>query len=739
MATVSSVEDLTPIMPSNPDWGINTVQEKVDEIIALIKSGEMGGSTEVLDSLEPIMPGNPDWGMNTLQKKVDEIVWLIRNGEIGGGGGGDIPAPSDPTMPDDYQYGRNASYDLTGRDSKFRSQNQIVVFTSHQVHTFKTPVHLGDDANPSGPKGIIVRKWTNGEWTTVKKATSSSETNCWRVNELAVDTMSTMYRMDNSFTGQIVKSIEIDLSDVVAPGSDGRVIVSITAQDAFKSLYEIHGFNGVGPSYTPALGRYLLERLEEISAIVTSNIANSFSITDTVNDMLPEDLTGVSPKNYVEFEIHDSLKTTSGVDTIMPARGACYDHDFQMWRFDIRTGSVQMSNKQYNLENRAIFIYKDTTNVGNTTSKVVTEKRVYLTNENYDQYIGMIGSFIDRARIVPMVRGVDYDLVNLNVAKTEMSSSEYGVYDSVRLLKSFVGNVLISYHSFGGEVVFSDVQDLRKDIINVIKILTSKKLLTADVVEHHPVIKDLFNRLQVMEQFHDHFNRVEHSVHMHNPGFHWFNIATLYDVQWENPYPVTDEIGTFRVESLALRWCYEFTLGIDLRKKLADMLRCKTLMTTDVHTSDLSDYLRANMSFMDSEEPIPFEQEMDHVRAYLALEKLRFPEELNYSIVTPVTDFSLPALTVQPLVENAVRHGIVPTGREGILVISTRENTENYFITISDNGRGFDKEGENEEDRKHIGIQNVRERLRRQVGAELIINSTLGEGTEVTIKIPKNN
>ncbi len=155
--------------------------------------------------------------------------------------------------------------------------------------------------------------------------------------------------------------------------------------------------------------------------------------------------------------------------------------------------------------------------------------------------------------------------------------------------------------------------------------------------------------------------------------------------------------------------------------------------------SDLSDYLRANMSFMDSEEPIPFEQEMDHVRAYLALEKLRFPEELNYSIVTPVTDFSLPALTVQPLVENAVRHGIVPMGREGILVISTRENTENYFITISDNGRGFDKEGENEEDRKHIGIKNVRERLRRQVGAGLIINSNLGEGTEVTIKIPKKN
>ncbi|MCR4657913.1 MAG: histidine kinase [Lachnospiraceae bacterium] len=161
--------------------------------------------------------------------------------------------------------------------------------------------------------------------------------------------------------------------------------------------------------------------------------------------------------------------------------------------------------------------------------------------------------------------------------------------------------------------------------------------------------------------------------------------------------------------------------------------------------SDLSDYLRANMGFMDSEAPIPFEREMDHVRAYLALEMLRFPEELSYSIVTPVTDFSLPALSVQPLVENAVRHGIVSSGREGILVITTRESEDSFFVTINDNGRGFDPapflnvRGKHlsEEDLKHIGIRNVKERLKRQVGGELSINSSPGEGTEVTIKIPK--
>ena len=161
--------------------------------------------------------------------------------------------------------------------------------------------------------------------------------------------------------------------------------------------------------------------------------------------------------------------------------------------------------------------------------------------------------------------------------------------------------------------------------------------------------------------------------------------------------------------------------------------------------SDLSDYLRANMSFMDTDTPIPFEREMDHVRAYLELEKLRFPEELSFSIVTPVTDFTLPALSVQPLVENAVRHGIVAAGREGILVLTTRENDDCFIISINDNGKGFDvaeyRKNMSLEDksdgRRHIGIKNVSERLRRQVGGELVIDSSPGQGTEIMIKIPK--
>ena len=156
--------------------------------------------------------------------------------------------------------------------------------------------------------------------------------------------------------------------------------------------------------------------------------------------------------------------------------------------------------------------------------------------------------------------------------------------------------------------------------------------------------------------------------------------------------------------------------------------------------SDLSDYLRANIGSIDSRVPISFEKEKEHVIKYLDLEKLRFPDEFSYSFFTPVTDFTLPALTLQPLVENAVRHGVVPLGKDGIILITTRETDRHYVITVSDNGAGFDPEAPLSGDDKaeHIGIRNVRERLRRLSGGELEIQSVINYGTEAVIRIPKN-
>ncbi|MCR5410107.1 MAG: histidine kinase [Lachnospiraceae bacterium] len=157
--------------------------------------------------------------------------------------------------------------------------------------------------------------------------------------------------------------------------------------------------------------------------------------------------------------------------------------------------------------------------------------------------------------------------------------------------------------------------------------------------------------------------------------------------------------------------------------------------------SDLSDYLRMNIGSIESKLPIPFEKEMEHVKKYLAIEEMRFPDEFTVSILTPVTDFMLPALSLQPLVENAVKYGVVPKGEGGIILISSRETDKEYIVTVVDNGAGFDtmrlEALEDDDSPNHIGIINVRERLQRLSGGQLEIRSTIDYGTEAIIRIPK--
>lgn len=96
--------------------------------------------------------------------------------------------------------------------------------------------------------------------------------------------------------------------------------------------------------------------------------------------------------------------------------------------------------------------------------------------------------------------------------------------------------------------------------------------------------------------------------------------------------------------------------------------------------------------------------------------------------------FLLPTLTVQPLVENAIRHG-VRAREEGRIKITVRKNESGHVITIADNGLGFDPGTIDTAEGKHIGIRNVRERLEKQCGGWLKIESQPGEGTTVTLFI----
>lgn len=155
--------------------------------------------------------------------------------------------------------------------------------------------------------------------------------------------------------------------------------------------------------------------------------------------------------------------------------------------------------------------------------------------------------------------------------------------------------------------------------------------------------------------------------------------------------------------------------------------------------SDFSYYLRGNMDSLTKNTPIPFYMELKHLRTYLDLEKMRFDDKLNIEWDIGTESFMIPALTVQPIAENAIKHGICRTDEGGTLKISTGE-TEDYFeVKVSDDGVGFDVNAVKNDGKSHIGIENVRTRLWKMCRAELEISSEIGKGTSAVIRIPKSN
>ncbi len=137
---------------------------------------------------------------------------------------------------------------------------------------------------------------------------------------------------------------------------------------------------------------------------------------------------------------------------------------------------------------------------------------------------------------------------------------------------------------------------------------------------------------------------------------------------------------------------------------------------------------------------VSFSQELENIKCYLAVEEVRFPDiKVEYDL--KATEFNIPPLTIQPIVENAIKHGICKT-EDGIgtIQISTYENEDNYFVKITDNGVGFDTTKPRKNDgRTHIGIDNANKRLELICNGKLDITSEIGVGTQALITIPKEN
>lgn len=148
-----------------------------------------------------------------------------------------------------------------------------------------------------------------------------------------------------------------------------------------------------------------------------------------------------------------------------------------------------------------------------------------------------------------------------------------------------------------------------------------------------------------------------------------------------------------------------------------------------------SRYLRRNIQNIEEDGLIDFTAELEQVKDYVELEKLRFMERIRFETEIGTTSFQIPPLTIQPLVENAIKHGIIEQGRSGTITLRTERDAQEIRIMIEDDGAGFDTALL--EKSESVGIRNVRYRISHMSGGTMEIKSTPQKGTTVTIRIPE--
>lgn len=152
---------------------------------------------------------------------------------------------------------------------------------------------------------------------------------------------------------------------------------------------------------------------------------------------------------------------------------------------------------------------------------------------------------------------------------------------------------------------------------------------------------------------------------------------------------------------------------------------------------EFTEYLRHNLSSLTATKLIPFEEELRHIETYVALEKMRFSNRVNVHYVINVRDFYVPPLSIQPIVENAIKHGILKKLEGGTVRITTTERNDAYVVEIVDDGVGFDVSNAKADGNDHFGINNIRYRLKTMCNAKFEITSEIDKGSRAVMTFYK--
>ena len=146
-----------------------------------------------------------------------------------------------------------------------------------------------------------------------------------------------------------------------------------------------------------------------------------------------------------------------------------------------------------------------------------------------------------------------------------------------------------------------------------------------------------------------------------------------------------------------------------------------------------SKYLRINTDALSKREPVSILEEVKHAKTYSDIEMVRF-DNVNVIFNIEDQDFKLPVLTLEPIVENAIKYG-VRAKEEGIVEVRTFKDGNKHILVVKDNGIGFNMNEIKNDGRNHVGIENVKKRVENMVHGTFEIESEVGAGTTVTITV----
>ena len=152
---------------------------------------------------------------------------------------------------------------------------------------------------------------------------------------------------------------------------------------------------------------------------------------------------------------------------------------------------------------------------------------------------------------------------------------------------------------------------------------------------------------------------------------------------------------------------------------------------------EFSLYLRGNMDSLTQKKPIPFRTELSHIKHYCEIEKMRFGKKLNIEYDIETDDFFVPTLSIQPLMENSIKHGVTKRPEGGTVTLHTYEDENNFYVSIIDDGVGFDPDKPHSDNRSHVGFSNIKSRLENMLSASIEVESEINVGTKTLVTLPK--